>query len=51
MASGEVVSDVVPDGVQEVGLSQAGSPVDEEGVVRPGRHFRHGECRCVREAV
>ena len=50
-AAGEVLPDVVPDGVQEVGLAQPGVPVDEQGVVGLGRHLRHGLGRGVGEAV
>ena len=48
---GVVLVDVVPDGVQQVGLAQPGGAVDEERVVRPGRHFGHSQCCRERELV
>ena len=42
---------VVADGVQEVGLAQAGAPVDEQGVVGAGGRLRHGDGGGVGEPV
>ena len=47
----EVLPHVVPDGVQEVGLSQAGDAVDEQRVVGLGRRLGHRQRSGVREAV
>ena len=43
--------DVVPDGVEEVGLAEAGGAVDEQRVVGPGRRLGDREGGGVREAV
>ena len=51
LAAGVVLGDVVPDGVEEVGLAQAGVPVDEEWVVGTTGRFRHGLGGGVRQAV
>ena len=49
--SPRVLADVLADGLEEMGLSEPGAPVDEERVVRLGRRFRHGQRGGVREAV
>ena len=51
MAATEVLQHVVPDGVEEMGLAQAGVPVDEQRVVGAGRGFRHRLGRGVGEPV
>jgi hypothetical protein len=48
---GVEVAGVVPDGVQQVGLAQPGSPVDEERVVGLGRGLGHGHRGRVGEPV
>jgi hypothetical protein len=47
----EVLADVVPDGVQEVGLAEAGLAVDEQRVVGAARVFGDGTRRGVGERV
>ena len=42
VAAAEVLQDVVPDGVEEVGLAEPGVPVDEQRVVGTGRGLGHG---------
>ena len=46
-----VVGDVVGDRLEQVRLAKAGSPVDEERVVRPRRRFGYSQSRRVRETV
>ena len=48
---GVVLPDVVADGLEQVGLAQAGVAVDEQRVVLPGRGLGHGEGGGVGEAV
>ncbi len=42
LAAGVVLGDVVPDGVEEVGLAEPRVAVDEQGVVGPAGRLRHG---------
>ena len=51
VAPGEVLADVVPDGMQQVGLAQPGAAVDEQRVVRTRRHLGDGQGGGVGEAV
>ena len=46
-----VVVHVAGDGLEQVGLAQAGVAVDEQGVPAPGRHLGHGLGGGVGEAV
>src|SRR5206468_10484065 len=48
---GQVLADVVADGVEEVGLAEAGVAVDEQRVVGLGRLLGHGQGGGVGEAV
>ena len=48
---GVVLVDVVPDGVEQVGLAQAGLAVDEQRVVRAGRRLRDPQRGGQRELV
>ena len=51
LAAGVVLGDVVPDGVEQVGLAQARVAVDEEGVVGAAGRLRHGLGGGVGQAV
>jgi hypothetical protein len=49
--AGLLLPDRVTNGVHQVGLPQAHSPVDEHRIVSLGRLFRHGQAGGVRELV
>jgi len=48
---GVLGADGVADGMDQVGLAEADAPVDEEGVVLPSGHARHGHASGVRKLI